>query len=173
MKWYGFKGFPSHSSHCSGGLFPQHSGVSALKALIAQVTAILTLDASLLAQRSTRFSLVIKTLRVARLQNEIGMSDICFSYVRLRKILAPIKIKSALPPPPPKPPLKRGILWTWVFLQKERIFPGAHKIGAAISGPRIADTNFTDTRIFLIGVPPWSLFSPLGILVFRGTLRPI
>ena len=28
MKWYGFKGFPSHSSHCSGGLFPQYSGVS-------------------------------------------------------------------------------------------------------------------------------------------------
>ena len=26
------------------------------------------------------------------------------------------------PPPPQKPPLKRGILWTWVFLQKERIF---------------------------------------------------
>ena len=37
-----------------------------------------------------------------------------------------------------------------VFLQKERIFPGAHKIGAAISGPRIADTNFTDTGISLI-----------------------
>ena len=36
-----------------------------------------------------------------------------------------------------------------VFLQKERIFLGAHEIGAAISGPRIADTNFTDTRIFL------------------------
>ena len=55
--------------------------------------------------------------------------------------------------PPPKtkipPPLKRGILWTRVFLQKERIFPGVHKIGAAISGPRIADKNFMDTRIFL------------------------
>ena len=36
-----------------------------------------------------------------------------------------------------------------VFLQKERFFLGAHKIGAAISGPRIADTNITDTRIFL------------------------
>ena len=63
----------------------------------------------------------------------------------IRKIRAPIKIKSALPPP-----LKRGILWTQVFLQKEGIFPGVHKIGAAISGPRIADKNFTDTRIFLI-----------------------
>ena len=30
LKWYGFKGFPSHSSHCSGGLFPQYSGVSPL-----------------------------------------------------------------------------------------------------------------------------------------------
>ena len=34
------------------------------------------------------------------------------------------------------------------FLQKERIFPGAHKIGATISSPRIADKHFTDTRIF-------------------------
>ena len=47
------------------------------------------------------------------------------------------------------PPLKRGISRTWFFLQKERIFPGVHKIGAPISGPRIADTNFTDTRIFV------------------------
>ena len=36
-----------------------------------------------------------------------------------------------------------------VFLQKEGIFPGVHKIGVAISGPRIADKNLTDTRIFL------------------------
>ena len=36
------------------------------------------------------------------------------------------------------------------FLQKERIFPGVHKIDAPIPGPRIADKNFTDTRIFLI-----------------------
>ena len=65
----------------------------------------------------------------------------------IRKIRAPIKIKSALPPPPQK---KGGILRTWFFLQKEGIFPGVHKIGAAISGPRIADTNFMDTkRIFL------------------------
>ena len=75
----------------------------------------------------------------------------CTPKVMFRKIRAPIKIKSAPPPPPQNPPpLKRRILWTWVFLQKERIFPGVHKIGAAISGPRIAETNFTDTeRIFL------------------------
>ena len=33
----------------------------------------------------------------------------------LRKILAPIKIKSALPPPPKPPPLRRGILCAWGF----------------------------------------------------------
>ena len=61
------------------------------------------------------------------------------------------KIGTSPPPPKPKipPPPKRGILWTWFFLQNGSIFPGAHKIGAAISGPRIADTNFTDTRVFL------------------------
>ena len=37
-----------------------------------------------------------------------------------------------------------------VFLQNGRIFPGTHKIGAATSGPRIADKNFTDTMIFVI-----------------------
>ena len=55
------------------------------------------------------------------------------------------KNKIGTPPPPPK----KGNLRTWFFLQKERIFPGVHKIGAPISGPRIADTNFTDTTIFL------------------------
>ena len=49
------------------------------------------------------------------------------------------------------PPLKRGILWTWRFCcRKNTEILGAHKIGAAISGPRIADKNFTDTRMFLI-----------------------
>ena len=36
--------------------------------------------------------------------------------------------------------------------RKNAIFPRAHKIGAAISGPRIADKFFMDTRIFLIQV---------------------
>ena len=50
------------------------------------------------------------------------------------------------------------------FLQEERIFPGVHKIDAPISGPRIADTNFTDTRIFLIMslFMAWSLASYIG-----------
>ena len=48
-------------------------------------------------------------------------------------------------------PLDSGIGDSAVPPQKERIFPGVHKIDAPISGPRIADRNFTDTkRIFLI-----------------------
>ena len=72
---------------------------------------------------------------------------------KLRRIPAPIKIKSTLPPPPrPKipPPLNRGILWTWKFsCRKNTEILGVHKIGTVISGPKIADKNFTDTRIFL------------------------
>ena len=33
--------------------------------------------------------------------------------------------------------------------RENAFFPGVHKIDAPISGPRIADKNFTDTRIFL------------------------
>ena len=40
------------------------------------------------------------------------------------------------------------------FLQKERIFPGAHKIGTAISGPRIAGNKFDEHEDFSeIGKP--------------------
>ena len=53
--------------------------------------------------------------------------------------------KIGTPPPPPNPkypPLRRGILWTWRFsCRKNAFFPGVHKIGAAVSGPRIADTK--------------------------------
>ena len=89
----------------------------------------------------------------------------------LRKILAPIKIKSALPPPKkkpkiPSPPQNEEFLWTWFFLQNGHIFPGVHKIGATISGPRIADKNLTDTRIFLtISAIPPSHCAPWGFLV--------
>ena len=64
-----------------------------------------------------------------------------------------MKIKSALPPPPkpriPPPPLKREFYGHGGFPAERRHFFQVYKIGAAISGPRIADTNFTDTRIFL------------------------
>ena len=63
---------------------------------------------------------------------------------RIRKIPAPIKVKSALPPPKKKPeitppPLNEEFYGHGVFLQKERIFPGAHR---TISGPGIAGKKF-------------------------------
>ena len=70
---------------------------------------------------------------------------------KIRKIRAPIKIKSALPPPPKKKTQKREFYGHGFSCRKNAFFPGVHKIGAPISGPRsTADTNFTDTkRIFL------------------------
>ena len=48
------------------------------------------------------------------------------------------------------PPLKRGILWAWGFCsRKSQKMPGAHKIGAAISGPRIAGRKIMDIRLLL------------------------
>ena len=60
------------------------------------------------------------------------------------------KNKIGTPPPPPKTPAKKGEFYGHGFsCRKNAFFPGVHKIGAPISGPRIADTNFTDTkRIF-------------------------
>ena len=54
------------------------------------------------------------------------------------------KIKSALPPLPqnPKSPQKQGISWAWRFsCRKNAFFPGAHKIGATISGPWTASKH--------------------------------
>ena len=49
------------------------------------------------------------------------------------------------------PPKKQGILWAWGFSsRKNHKMPGAHKIGAAISGPRITGRKITDVRLFLI-----------------------
>ena len=61
------------------------------------------------------------------------------------------KNKIGTSPPPPKPPQKKGNFMEKMGFccRKNAFFPGVHKIGAPISGPRIADTNFTDTRIFL------------------------
>ena len=75
---------------------------------------------------------------------------ICNNFVR--KILAPIQIKSALPPPkkkPKYPPPKTRNFMDMAFSCRKSAFFKAHKIGAAISGPRIADKNYMDARIFL------------------------
>ena len=81
-----------------------------------------------------------------------GMAWACLSTVSpLQRNPRAHKNKIGTPPPqnPNNPPPKTRNFMDRVCLQKERIFPGVHTIGAAISGPRIADMNFTDTRIFL------------------------
>ena len=60
--------------------------------------------------------------------------------------------RPCLPPPknPKYPPPSNEEFYGHRFsCRKNAFFPRAHKIGTAISGPRIADKNFTDTRIFL------------------------
>ena len=80
------------------------------------------------------------------------------------------KIGTSPPPPPanPKyPPKKRGILWKWRFsCRKNAEIEGAHKIGAAISGPRIAEKNFTDTRLFFSS--DFWIFKLTFGAIFRG-----
>ena len=61
------------------------------------------------------------------------------------KIGTPSPKKTQIPPPPKT----RNFVDMGFLLQKERICPGVHKIDAPISGPRIADKNFTGTRVFL------------------------
>ena len=71
------------------------------------------------------------------------------------------------------PPLKRGILWTWLFfLQKERIFPGAHRIGAAISGPRIAGRNFDGREDFSEKIVSQN-FSLLVFMGYRAIIQAV
>ena len=85
---------------------------------------------------------------IAMLSLRYPISRNTFSGRLVRKIRAPIKIKSALPPPkkpqtPNTPPPKRRNFVDMVFFcRKNAFFRGAHKIGAAISGPRIADKKF-------------------------------
>ena len=63
------------------------------------------------------------------------------------------KIGTSTPPLVRNPntplPLKGGTLWAWgLSSRKNQKMPGAHKIGAAVSGPRIAGGNFMDITLF-------------------------
>ena len=83
-------------------------------------------------------------------------------------------IGTSAPPFPrtPQTPIKRGILCALVFQQKEPPkTSGAHKIGAAISGPRVAAGKISD-MIFLFdcSILEGGVFkmSPRGFRLFRG-----
>ena len=66
-----------------------------------------------------------------------------------QKILAPIKIKLAHPPPKKKTPKTRNFMDTEVLsCRKNQKIPGAHKFGGAISGPRIAGEKFDGHEVF-------------------------
>ena len=69
-----------------------------------------------------------------------------------------MKIKIGTPPPKKKPkyplPLNEEF-YGHGFSCRKKNFPRPHKIGAAISGTRIADKNFMDTRIFLKKLRIW------------------
>ena len=64
------------------------------------------------------------------------------------------KIGTSTTPPfkkSPEPPLKGGILWAWGFSRrKNQKIAGAHKIGAATPGPRIAGGKLRRWGFFLI-----------------------
>ena len=82
-----------------------------------------------------------------------------------RKIPTPIQI--------PPPFLKKRTLWAWRFSFAERAkMPGAHKIGATISGPRIVGEEMADIRFSSefcissgwISVLRWPLKTLLSVL---------
>ena len=87
-----------------------------------------------------------------RMSGTSGVFPDIFCTAILQKHPRAHKNKIGTPPPQTQnPPLKQGILWTWRFsCRKKMEILGVHKIGAAISGPRIADKNFTDT-VFSLG----------------------
>ena len=77
----------------------------------------------------------------------------CF---RSRKILAPIKIKSALPPPQKKkqkkypPPKTRNSMGIGFSCRKNACFQAPIKLAQPFPAPELRAKHFTDTRIFLI-----------------------
>ena len=62
------------------------------------------------------------------------------------------RIGTSIPPsrkPQPPPPRTRNFTGMGIFQQKEPKKPGAHKIGAAISGLSITGGKIMDTKLFL------------------------
>ena len=81
----------------------------------------------------------------------VSLFSLCCTLFQKKTRAHKNKIGTSSPQSPKyPPPLKRGILWACrVSCRKNAIFPGTHRIDAAISGPRIAAKHFTDMRLFL------------------------
>ena len=86
-----------------------------------------------------------------------------------RKIRAPIKIKSALPPPPkPKipPPPKRGILWTWVSpAERTQFFQASIKLAHPFPAPELRTRILRTLKGFF-----WIFAVAVVFLVRKGPL---
>ena len=81
------------------------------------------------------------------------------------------KNKIGTSPPPQNPPLKRGILWTWVFLQKERIFPNPSENPFPRTLPRTFSEPFSERWVAvrpLRRAPYQTLVSGVFFKTFRG-----
>ena len=91
-------------------------------------------------KKQARKGFAILSLQVSRDMKSIAAGPL------IRKIRAPIKIKSALPPPPKKPPQKRGILWTRVFpAERAHIFQVSIKLAHPFPAPELR-TRILRTR---------------------------
>ena len=112
-----------------------------------------TLRESLSQWYCVRGQVGLQELQIALLMGE-GMNNDAAKELLCRKNPHAHNNKIATSTPllkrPRTPPLKGGILWAWgLSSRKNQKMPGAHKIGAAISGPRITGGNFMDTTLFL------------------------
>ena len=67
----------------------------------------------------------------------------------IRKILAPIKIKSTLPRPKPPPPKRRNFMDMGFSCRKNAFFQVPIKLVQPFPAPELRTKIFTDTRIFL------------------------
>ena len=119
-------------------------------------------------QLGTWFVYFLSSLRAQTAKTLVRTKSGVPADSRIGTISTPIT-KLALPPPASKepltpPPLNGGILCAWGFSSRKKM-PGAHKIGAAISGPRIAGGNFMDITLFLTERMPKSVFVPFLVLL--------
>ena len=94
-----------------------------------------------------KFMIASRAMLLSRMIQQI----ISQTQPRFGKIPKPMKVELALPPPPlPKspPPKTRNFMGMGFSSRKNQKMPGAHKICAAISSPRIAGGKITDMRLF-------------------------
>ena len=98
-----------------------------------------------------KISILAPTSRADVHEKNFGLKNfglIFRSLINVRKIRAPIKIKSALPPPPPNPPLKRRNFTDMVFpAERTHFFQVSIKLAHPFPAPELR-TRILRTRGF-------------------------